>query len=203
MNKRMKTLAAAACGLLTLAAVAAEPVPLFSGSDSYVDLGKPDALQIPSKAPFTVEGWMLFDTLKSRDMLYCKSAGRTSAYSYMLGFADGKLAAYNTAWRGNFVVSRETNRWCHVAFSFDGTNMAFYLDGDLLGVAAFSFNNNLAHTVKIGGFSSTSDIDGSLSDVRVWTTLAARRPPGHGNRLTRRIRSARLLAAVEGAAPRL
>jgi hypothetical protein len=147
----------------------AEPVPLFSGSDSYVDLGKPDALQIPSKAPFTVEGWMLFDTLKSRDMLYCKSAGRTSAYSYMLGFADGKLAAYNTAWRGNFVVSRETNRWCHVAFSFDGTNMAFYLDGDLLGVAAFSFNNNLAHTVKIGGFSSTSDIDGSLSDVRVWS----------------------------------
>lgn len=169
MNTRMKTLAAALCGLLTLAAVAAEPVPLFSGSDSYVDLGTPAALQIPSNEPFTVEGWMLFDTLKSRDMLYCKSAGRTSAYSYMLGFADGKLAAYNTAWRGNFVVSRETNRWCHVAFSFDGTNMAFYLDGDLLGVAAFSFNNNLAHTVKIGGFSSTSDIDGSLSDVRVWS----------------------------------
>ena len=76
MKKRMKTLAAALCGLLTLAAVAAENVPLFSGSDSYLDLGKPAALQIPSNEPFTVEGWMLFNALSSVDMLYCKNNGR-------------------------------------------------------------------------------------------------------------------------------
>ena len=170
MNRRMSTLAAAACGLLTLSGVVrAEPVPLFDGSDSYADLGTPDALQIPAKAPFTVEGWMLFNSLKTRDMLYCKSAGRTATYSYMLGLAKGKLAAYNNpAWQGNFAVSRQLDRWYHVAFSFDGTDMAFYLDGMLLGTAAFSYNNNLAHTVKIGGYNSSSDIKGSMSDVRVW-----------------------------------
>lgn len=164
--------AAALCALTLICAtfvtMAVEPVPLFTGNNSYVELGTPDALQIPSNKPFTVEGWMLFNSFSIRDMLYCKNNGRGSPYTYMLGFADGNLAAYNTVWQGNFAVVRETNRWYHVAFSFDGSNMAFYLDGNLLGTTAFSFNNNTAHTAKIGGFNTAADINGAISDVRVW-----------------------------------
>ncbi|NLL83339.1 MAG: hypothetical protein GX230_03755, partial [Lentisphaerae bacterium] len=88
--------------------------------------------------------------------------------SYLVGFADNKLGVYNTAWRGNFAVSRQLNRWYHVAFSFDGTNMTFYLDGALLGSAAFSYTHNATHTAKIGGYHTTSDVNGSVSEVRVW-----------------------------------
>ena len=168
MSNRVKQLAAAVCGLLLAGALRAETVPLFDGSDSYVDLGAPDALQIPSNDPFTVEGWMRFNGLSTRDMLYCKNSNRGSPYTYMLGFANGNLAAFDSNWRGNFAVSRELGRWYHVAFSFDGSTMSFYLDGALLGTAAFSFVNTAAHTVKIGGYSSSADINGSMSDVRVW-----------------------------------
>lgn len=168
MHTRMKTLMAALCSLLTLTAVAAETVLCFSGKNSYVDLKTPDALQIPSNEPFTVEGWMLFNALSIRDMLYSKNRGRLSPYTSMLGFADHKLSAFDTDWRGNFAVSRQLNRWYHIAFSFDSTNMAFYLDGMFCGTTAFSFSNADAHTIKIGGYDSSSDINGSISDVRVW-----------------------------------
>ncbi|NLL83765.1 MAG: LamG domain-containing protein, partial [Lentisphaerae bacterium] len=164
---RKQLIIAALCAAL-VGALRAETVPVFTGNNSYVDLGAPDALQIPSNEPFTVEGWMLFNGTDNRDMLYCKNSNRGSPYTYMLGFADGKLAAHNGAWRGNFVVSRQLGRWYHVAFSFDGSTMSFYLDGALLGTAAFSFVNTAAHTVKIGGYSSSADINGSMSDVRVW-----------------------------------
>lgn len=141
-----------------------------SGNGSYVNLGTPAALQIPSNNPFTIEGWMLFNSIDTRDMLYCKNTGHGgSPYTYMLGFADNNLAAYDTSWRGNYPVTRDLDRWYHLAFSFDGTNMHFYLDGELQGSAPFSFTNDEAHNAKIGGYSGTAgDIDGSYSDVRVW-----------------------------------
>ncbi|NLL83182.1 MAG: LamG domain-containing protein, partial [Lentisphaerae bacterium] len=142
---------------------------LASSGIGYVDIGTPDALQLPANAPFTIEGWVLFKSLTTRDMLYSKSNARSNGpYSYLVGFADNKLAAYNTAWRGNFAVSRQLNRWYHTAFSFDGTNMAFYLDGELLGTAAFTYTQTATHSVKIGGYSSSSDGNGYKSDVRIW-----------------------------------
>ncbi|HOF88355.1 MAG TPA: hypothetical protein PLZ36_09675, partial [Armatimonadota bacterium] len=165
---RKQLIIAVLCTALAGAA-SAETVPVFTGNNSYVNIGTPDALQIPSSAPFTIEGWMVFDALSTRDMLYCKNNGRSGPpYTYMFGFADHKLSAYNSAWRGNFAVAREIGRWYHVAFSFDGSTLSFYLDGALLGSIAFSFNNNAAHTVKLGGYDASSDTKGRKSDVRVW-----------------------------------
>lgn len=150
------------CSLLTVGrGLSAENVPLFDGSDSYVNVGTPAALQIPSNDPFTIEGWMLFNSIDTRDMLYSKNNAKSGpAYSYLLGFADYDLAAYNTAWRGNYAVSRQLDRWYHLAFAFDGSTMFFYLDGALAGSTAFSFSNNEEHSVKLGGYSS------SLGDIR-------------------------------------
>lgn len=143
--------------------------PRFFGSDSYVMVGTPDALQIPSGAPFTVEGWMRFEAFSTRDMLYSKNNARGAPYSYMFGFADGNMAAYDGGvWRGSFSVARVTDRWYHLAFAYDGTNMVFYLDGDELGSAPFSFNNNINHSIKIGGYAAAADIRGMKFDVRVW-----------------------------------
>ena|SRR5690554_4601111 len=103
------------CGIVLTAlcqthARAAETVLDFSGTDSYVDLGMPDVLQIPSDGPFTVEGWMYPRTVDSRDMLYSKNSGRnTTGYSFLFGFMDsGDLALYSPA-SGWGKASPETN----------------------------------------------------------------------------------------------
>ena len=154
-----------------------ETVLSFTGSGSYIDLGTPDALQIASNDPFTVEGWMYLNATSIRDMLYCKNLSRGTTYTYMFGFYEGiEMAAYtghggspSTTWRRVAVPGGvQTEHWYHLAFSFDGTNMSFYLDGDLLGEVAYSFGNYETHAIQIGGFSPASDINGFMSDVRVW-----------------------------------
>ena len=116
---------------------------------------------------------MLFNSTDMRDMLYSKNNGRSAApYSYMLGFDYDNLVALSSAaggFVGHFPVTRETNHWYHLAFIFDGTDMAFYMDGALIGTAGFEFDNYPEHTIKLGGYhTSYGDIDGSYSDVRVW-----------------------------------
>lgn len=160
-----------AAATITFTRISPQPATSFSGSDSYIDLGAPGALQIPSNEPFTVEGWIYLNARSTRDMLLCKNNNRSSPYTYMLGFADGgKLAAYDgSTWRyASPAVYSLEQQWMHLAFSFDGTTMSFYFNGALKGTAPYSFINDPSHTVKIGGFNTAADIDGLISDVRIW-----------------------------------
>ena len=45
-------------------AAAGEKVAAFTGDDSYALVGTPEALQIPSNHPFTIEAWVCFNTQK-------------------------------------------------------------------------------------------------------------------------------------------
>lgn len=149
--------------------VSAETVVSFAGNNSYVNIGTPAALQIPSNDPFTVEGWMYLNATSTRDMLYCKNLSRGTTYTYMFGFYEGdRMGAYighggspAITWRLVSIPGGvATDRWYHLAFSFDGTNISFYLDGELLGTSAYSFGNYETHAIQIGGYSATSDING-------------------------------------------
>jgi hypothetical protein len=184
-----------AAGLaLTLAAGWAQadvPVVSFTGADAYALIGVRSALQIPSNHALTFESWVYLRTLDSRDCLYSKNTARTtSGYSYMFGFIDnGDIAAYpgSGSWKKpSPIVKVATGQWYHVAFSFDGTNMAYFLNGEPAGSSTFSFVNNAAHTVKIGGYASGYDIDGLQSDVRVWdhARTADQIKKGRNSRLT-------------------
>ncbi len=175
MRIGLKTVAGTAVALLTLfgsSVGGAENVLQFSGNNSYVNLDMPAILQIPSDSPMTVEGWMYLDTRSDRDMLYSKNNARnTSGYTYMFGFYNsGRIAAYTgSAWREpSPTVTVSAEQWYHVAFSFDGTTLTYYLDGEAVGASAFNFNNVENNTVKLGGYHSSSDITGRKSDVRVW-----------------------------------
>ncbi len=167
-------------GLLGLATQAAEPVLDFTGSASYVNLGTPDALQLPA-GPFTIEGWVRFDTFATARCFYSKCNARTSStrrYDYMFGVGSGgaTMRAYTgylgspqNTWRDVALSpALETGRWYHLAFSFDGTTLSYYLDGALQGTQPYSFGNNTAYAAALGGYANTTDIDGNTSDMRVW-----------------------------------
>ncbi len=157
---------------------AAEPVLEFTGNGSYIDLGTPEALHMAEDAPFTIEGWVKLNRFSDRDMLYSRRASRDSGnYTYMFGTIDGdKMSAYighggspNTEWRDVALVpTLETGRWYHLAFSFDGEDLVYYLDGVAVGTNDFRYSDHANYQVMIGGYSDGSDIDGYKSDVRVW-----------------------------------
>lgn len=176
-------LTAAELGLwmcLAIGVGADSPAPVFSGTNSYVLVGTPNALQMSTNTPFTIEGWINVRAFDATDMLYCKNTIRTSPYTYLFGVRTSgtMLSAYTGAggspantWRDvTLSPALAINRWYHLAFSFDGATLSYYVDGGLKGTNAFSYVNYATHTIKIGGFSSTTptDIAGMESDVRVW-----------------------------------
>ncbi len=177
MNRNRKVLFA---GLLVCAmhgVQADTPVLNFTGNNSYVNIGAPPSLQIPSSSPFTIEGWVYLNSVSGVRMLYSKGNARTSPYTYMFGVnGSTMLYAYTGAggipantWRSvTLSPALTTTHWYHLAYSYDGTNLAFYRDGSLAGTQPYSFGNTEAHTVKISGYASTTDLLGWASDVRVW-----------------------------------
>ncbi len=170
------------CAAIGLGARGAESVPAFTGSASYVELGAPDALQIPAGEPFTIEGWVRFSDIGVDRCFYSKrndrSAG-TAQYTYMFGVgADGAAMRAHTGSGGSpantwrevaLSPAIESNRWYHLAFSFDGEALSYYLDGRLQGTQPYSFANDVAHAVVLGGYSDASDMAGCASDMRVWS----------------------------------
>jgi hypothetical protein len=178
MNRAGICAGLACCLLLTgQAGRAAEPVPVFTGDNSYVNLSAPAALQIPGNAPFTVEGWVKFSTLSGYRMLYSKGNGRTSPYSYMFGVNGANQMVAHTGFGGDPVNTwqavplspvLQTGQWVHLAWSFTGTSLRFYRNGQCVGVLPYRFDNNAAHTIKLGGYANANDIPGRMSDMQVW-----------------------------------
>lgn len=162
---------------LSFSATADMPL-LYSPGNSYVDLGTPNKLQLPASLPFTIEGWLRFNDVIGTQTFYTKSSGRTTPYTYMFGITENgkRMSAYtgnggspkNTWVYVDISPTLQTDRWYHLAYSYDGTNLTYYLDGISLGSKSFSFINYTAHSVKIGGYSSATDIKGNVREVRVW-----------------------------------
>ncbi|NLF22847.1 MAG: LamG domain-containing protein, partial [Lentisphaerae bacterium] len=147
-------------------------------ANSYVNLFAPDALKIPGGTPFTIEGWVKFETVPATAMLYSKGNERKTPYTYMFGLTGTgtKMAAYTgtggtpaeTWMEAGLPAAVVKDRWYHLAYSFDGAYLSFFLDGACVGRQPFVFTDYSTHTVKIGGYSTTTDIPGNISDVRVW-----------------------------------
>lgn len=154
-------------------------VPRFIGGKSYVNLGTPDALQRPAMAPFTLEAWVRVEQKTDTAMIFSKNAGRSSPYTFMFGLRGfgAKMSAYTGAGGSPANTWREaalpepimTGEWRHLAYRYDGTNLAFICDGVLIGSAAYSYGFYDTHTVKIGGYAdNNSDLQGNIADVRFW-----------------------------------
>jgi hypothetical protein len=188
--------AAHACAILLAFAQAraAENVPHFP-SNSYVNLGSPTVLQIAAGKPMTVEGWVKFETLAAEAMLYSKNAGRGSPFTFMFGLTGSgvKMLAYAGHPSGTWqeVPLRPplaVGRWYHLAYAFDGTHVTFFLDGACVGRQPFAYIDDATHSIKIGGYADDRDIQGNISEVRVWDHArdATRIRAGMHRRLTGR-----------------
>ncbi len=182
-TKKMRLQFSAACLALAVTilcgtALRGEPaVAAFSGTDSYIGLGAPAALQLGNNQPFTVEGWMYMRSIESANMLLSKNeakVGNGSPYTFFMGFRDyydrpelqmlihSPAAGYKTV-----LMSYVPYRWYHIAFSFNGTTVSMYVDGALKSTAAFSYVDVPTHNIYIGGYAS-DDLDGYKSDLRMW-----------------------------------
>jgi len=134
---------------------AAVSVPMFWGSSSYIDLGSPPELQIPSGLPFTVEAWIRIEYHRKEVGVYSKGDGRGNTRSIMFALRENgtRMSALDgSVWREATLPSPiALDSWHHLAFSFDGTHMTFIFDGIEVAKQVYRSVDVPNHTAKIGG----------------------------------------------------
>lgn len=142
----------------------------FDG-DGWIDLG--DSLYLPDNHPFTLSGWVNYNSFSNRDMMLSRNDAVKSGspYTWLLGTRDGdRMYAYDGSSWSQRMYSFSTGTWYHLTFRFDGTTMHYYVNGESIGTTSWSFSDSTTgRNTQIGGYSGTTgDIDGKTFDIRFY-----------------------------------
>ncbi len=148
----------------------------FNGAGDGVSLGSPTQLDFGDNGPFTFDGWIKPSLLKDYGGFVSKNtAGRLNPYSYMtVTMANGRLAAYNGA---NWIDlcpagSVVQGAWQHIAFSYNGSILNGYVNGNNCGSVPFTYTDNAAYAVWIGSWYSpvtVYDFNGTIDEVKIYS----------------------------------
>jgi len=99
-----------------------------------------------AQQPFTLEWWTYFTTTSGGQYIICKGGGvggwnSTNGWQYILSIELSSnvisLGYYNgssyTYWQPSFSSVGVLGKWCHMAMSYNGTNLSFYVNGVRIG----------------------------------------------------------------------
>ena len=151
----------------------------FDGVDDYVDIPNNSAL---NPATFTYEFWARVDggsgsyraPLSSRywDYTYMYGAHFYAQDNNMWALWWGSGAA-STQWatlQGDSVI---IGQWTHLAATYDGTTMRFYINGVLQGDSVCAFGVNTVTPLRFGAVADGLALffNGELDEVRVWNVV--------------------------------
>lgn len=152
------------------------------GSPGYAAAESTPSLNLPDEAALTIECWVRHDGTSAEDAVVVdKTAG---GEGYRLAF-DGqgeapRLRCYylNTDDTAYSVVSEgevPAGRWTHIAGTYDGDQLAVYIDGEL-DTTDDSWNGQDADandaSLALGSNSAANGrfVSGEIDDVRIWNS---------------------------------
>lgn len=150
----------------------------FDGTGDYISMSEDATTAMEAAGKFTVAAWVFNtdDTPVTNDRTIAASWG--SGVSSWLFNIDTDINPEEYALNlfddpGNFVVTGSggfaVDEWQHVAVTYDGSNLKMYVDGNLTGSAAGSWNPAGSSDTIIGSRTGTGHFwTGSLDEVRIY-----------------------------------
>jgi hypothetical protein len=139
----------------------------FDGKDDYASTG---TAEFPhSRDPHTLSLWVNVRSLAGKQAFV--TMRRDLDAGTELGVAEGRVTAFRI-YDGSAAVTAPDpltiDTWTHVAYSFDGTTHALYIDGTQVATGELEPNNRTPTSCWLGSFDGYSDfLNGSLDDVRL------------------------------------
>lgn len=146
----------------------------FNGSSTYVYLYNPQLLQ-PNN--ITVEQWFKQPQGSTARLLIRK---RTYGYNMVLGssgaLGQGVHQTSSTSISVSTSERMDDNRWHHGQFTYDGTSVRLYVDGNFYGIQTGIIQNQIYYGsggIAIGrdGDSSGQYFNGIIQEFRIWNTV--------------------------------
>ena len=147
----------------------------FSGSGQYLTFPNNAAFQLTTANPFCVESWIYPTALANSDngVIAKRSAGIEWQFGVKgsgAGANDKELLFYTNATSylsGTKITG--TNVWTHIACTWDGTTLRFFIDGNLCAntyTTTFALSAPSTNTLSVGANGSSELFTGYLSNLR-------------------------------------
>ncbi len=134
---------------------------LYGGANRSVLILESDSLHIDINSGMTVMGWVEYPVLGGAPVQHIFSLG--GAFDLMLVYDKVKADGITPITSLGSVV---TNQWTHVAVTYDGSNLKYYINGVLDSIVPVIGNWNLGNSVEIGkGFT------GMIDEVRFYSNV--------------------------------
>jgi len=150
------------------------PFASFTNSGSTYFNGSSDYVTAPANAAFafgtgawTVEAWVYITTLQEILLFDTRSSVSTAGVGCRIA-PDGTLSYSGSANNTLTSTAVTANTWTHVAWSYDGTTLSGYINGNRGGTAtpAFNITQNNAYIGRVG-FAASGYMAGYVSNLRV------------------------------------
>ncbi len=152
----------------------------FNGTDQYIDLGTPAALNLTQN--MSISAWINTNTIASGTRVIicdCNTPPSQSQFCLEINRTAGRISALangtNVALTGSTTLS--INTWYHVALTRSGStgnwNYVIYLNGVVDGSATTSNNPSPQQGVAIGRFGKDSSgyFSGKIDEVAVFNKV--------------------------------
>lgn len=140
----------------------------FNGTNDYVDVGNAKSLNIANA--ITIEAWIRPSSIANYPSIVNNN---TSGYNLQIGTTPGDgrlvLAKQGVAYLVKAKTVLDTNRWYHIAATYDGKTAKIYINGklDAQNKANHSFDST-ANTL-IGYYSGEDTyFSGKIDDLRIY-----------------------------------
>ncbi|HTG65341.1 MAG TPA: LamG-like jellyroll fold domain-containing protein [Flavobacterium sp.] len=143
----------------------------FDGVDDNINFKNKFSL---NSGNFSIEAWIKSNTTNNNTQtILSKHLSPTATNGYDLRLVNNVISFY---WNNNSITathSIDTDRWYHVAVTFDGTNYNLYIDGILEKTTAGVNPTLNSVDFIIGAMSQNTDVpynyfNGWMDEVRVW-----------------------------------
>ncbi|MEM6755749.1 MAG: LamG-like jellyroll fold domain-containing protein [Planctomycetota bacterium] len=143
----------------------------FDGIDDHIRVPSHDRFKLTST--LSVSAWAYYDSFKSADnteIIIRKGEGNPNNWQFTVANKYPELVL--EAWDNDGIKANTqltTGRWYHLAVTWDGSQVKFYIDGELDRTASKTGTVGTDdRDVYIGARASTDQTDGLLDDIRLY-----------------------------------
>jgi len=147
---------------------------VFDGVDEYVAIPYTANLNPTS---FTLSCWVKSSSINhtsDKAIAGSVNSSASAGYGFLLNTKNFWILSISDGGFSDILFPHQVkvDQWYHLAGTYDGSTLSFYVNGNLVGTANYGMAQNTTDPFTIGGWFNDLDMSfhGEIDEVRLWNT---------------------------------